>query len=267
MATATTTRTRAASVEPVEPTVPVALRRSNDRKVTNHVMGSTDKPRVGIANAFGLPSGVTFSCQSQTDYCGSICYAGTLERLRPSVSALLLHNWSLLRDADRPTMVRLLTGMMNDFIADCVKRDAVPAFRIHWDGDMFSAEYTAAWSTVIRAFPNVKFWVYTRVAPSALFLHAQRHDNLSLYFSADRDNLTVAKTLAAKGIRIAYVGSTFADGKDQFPRAARCPENNSRKLPDGTQSFPLINSDGSACMRCGLCVNGRNDVLFSASKR
>lgn len=259
-ATASNARTAVATVDAVraDKTDFPALRRSNDRKVTNHVMGSPDKPRVGIANAFGLPSGVKFSCPSQTEFCGKICYAGTLERLRPAVSALLMHNWNMLRDADRPTMIRLLTAMIGEFVADCTKRNAAPAFRIHWDGDMFSAEYTAAWATVVRAFPTVQFWVYTRVATAALFLHAQRLDNLSLYFSADPDNETVAHAVAAKGVRIAYVGKTFADGKQAFPNATPCPENNGK--------LPLIDARGSACIRCGLCVNGRRNVLFSSSK-
>lgn len=235
-----------------------ALRRSNDRKVTNYVMGSVEKPSVGIANTFGLPSGAKFSCPSQTEFCGSICYAGTIERLRKAVSALLLHNWELLRDADGATMSRLLSDMIDAFVADCEKRGAEKLFRIHWDGDFFSGEYVAAWHRVIAANPSVRFWVYTRVPSAALFLHAQKHANLSLYFSADPDNVSVARVLAGKGIRVAYVGRTFEDGRAEFPNAVRCPENN--------KAIPLISSKGSACVRCGLCVNGRRNVLFSTSK-
>ncbi len=40
---------------------------------------------------------------------------------------------------------------------------------------------------------------------------------------------------------------------------AKCPENN--------KSIPLISANGSACVSCGLCVFGKADVRFSASKK
>lgn len=239
------------------------LKRSKDRKVTNDV---TPSGSPAIANSIGLPSGKQFSCTSQTDYCGSICYAGKLEKIYKGVSAVLLHNWELLSSADYATMVALLSDSVASFVTESDKRGARKIFRIHWDGDFFSGVYVAAWAKIVADFPDVQFWVYTRVASAAVFLHTRKLPNLALYFSADRDNVSVARTLAASGINIAYVGDTFADGKEHFPKATRCPENNSRKLADGTQSFPLITPDGSACARCGLCVDGRKSVLFSASK-
>lgn len=245
-----------------------SLKRSTDRKVTNHVrVAKSGSVAPVIANSIGLPSGADFSCGGMTSYCGEICYAGKLERIYKGVSAVLLHNWELLSAADYATMVRLLSAMISDFVADCRKHGAEMNFRIHWDGDFFSGVYTAAWSAVIAANPAVQFWVYTRVASAASFLHSRQHGNLSLYFSADRDNVAVARTLSEKGMRIAYVAPTFSDGKAEFASAVRCPENNSRKLADGTQSFPLISAEGSACQRCGLCIHARRDVLFSASKK
>ena len=232
------------------------LKRSKDRKVTNAV---TKSGAAAIANSIGLPSGKQFSCTDQTDYCAVICYAGKLERLRPNVSALLTHNWNLLRDADYATMVQLLADMIAEFRRDSDKRGATKVFRIHWDGDFFNGTYVAAWSKVIRANADIQFWAYTRVPSAATFLHAQRLGNLSLYFSADRDNVAVARTLDAAGINIAYVGDTFDEGKAEFSTATRCPENNG--------AMPLITPEGSACVRCGLCVKGRKSVLFSASKR
>lgn len=236
--------------------VVVSLKRSKDRKVTNAVTASGAP---AIANTFGLPSGRQFSCPSQTDFCGSICYAGKLEKIYKGVSAVLLHNWAALSGADYATMVALLSDMVADFVRDCDKRNAKKMFRIHWDGDFFSGVYVAAWSSVVRANPDVRFWVYTRVPTAATFLHAQRHANLALYFSADPDNVDVAWALSHKGIAVAYVGRDFADGKSSFPDAVRCPENNG--------SIPLISDKGSACIRCGLCVRGDRNVLFSATKK
>jgi hypothetical protein len=245
------------------------LTRSKDRKVTNAVrVGTKLDKKTGnriadyqplIANAFGLPSGKQFSCTDQTDFCSKICYAGKLEKIYKGVSTVLLRNFDALKDASLEEMTTLLGEMIADFVKDCDKRQAEKLFRIHWDGDFFSGTYVAAWSRVIADNPDVQFWAYTRVQTAAAFLHSRRHANLSLYFSADEDNIDIARAVEALGIRIAFVGQSFADGKAAFGNATPCPENN-RKLP-------LIAESGSACVRCGLCVNGRRNVLFSVSKR
>lgn len=232
------------------------LTRSKDRKVTNAV---TRGVAPAIANSFGLPAGKQFSCTDQTDYCGTICYAGKLEKIYRGVSAVLTRNFDALRDATRDEMISMLTVMIDDFRRDCTKRGAEPLFRIHWDGDFFSPVYVTAWHAVIAATPDVRYWVYTRVPTAATYLHAQRLPNLALYFSGDRDNIRVARHLATQGIRVAYVGPTFDEAREAVPGAVRCPENNG--------SIPLITGEGSACARCGLCIRGKRDVLFSASKR
>lgn len=237
--------------------LPMTLTRSKDRKVTNAV--SPNGKTAVIANSFGLPAGRDFSCGSQTDFCGSICYAGKLEKIYKGVRNVLENNFAALRDLDRDGMVALLTDMIADFRAESDKRGADKIFRIHWDGDFFSGTYTAAWNDVIGRNTDIQFWVYTRVAPAALFLHNARHANLGLYFSADPDNVDVARFLATRGINIAYVDRTFAEGKAVFSDAVRCPENN--------RAIDLISEKGSACARCGLCVNGRRSVLFSVTKR
>lgn len=233
------------------------LTRSKDRKVTNAV--SPNGKAATIANTFGLPAGNAFSCPSATNFCSNICYAGKLEKVYKNVRNVLTRNFDLLKDASYAETVFMLDAMIADFVKDCEKRDAPKLFRIHWDGDFFSPVYAAAWGQVIRAYSDVQFWVYTRVAPSALFLHSMKLDNLALYFSADPDNIEAARILESRGINIAYVDTSFANGKEQFPNATRCPENN--------KSIELISEKGSACARCGLCVNGRKSVLFSTTKK
>ncbi len=123
------------------------LKRSNDRKVANLV--TKNGKQAAIANTFGLPAGKAYSCPGATSVCESVCYAGKLEKVFPSVKVNLLHNWDLLKDADGETMVRLLNEMIADFKADCVKKNAPMLFRIHWDGDFFNDTYAYAWKIVI----------------------------------------------------------------------------------------------------------------------
>ncbi len=232
------------------------LKRSKDRKVANSV---TQSGNPNIANSFGLPAGKEYSCPDQTDFCGSICYAGKLEKIYKGVKANLLHNWDMLKDATVTEQYLLLDEMVTAFEAECDRKNADKLFRIHWDGDFFSIDYTRAWALVIEDHPNTQFWVYTRVLSSAMILNIRHLDNLALYYSADRDNIHFANIAKAKGILIAYVDKSFAEGKVYFPKAAKCPENN--------KAIPLISEKGSACKVCGLCINGRKDVLFSTSKK
>ena len=242
-------------------TITLKLKRSNDRKVANLV--TKNGKQASIANTFGLPAGKAYSCPGATSVCESVCYAGKLEKIFPGVRTNLLHNWSLLKDADYDTMVSLLSEMIADFVADCNKKNAPKLFRIHWDGDFFNDTYTNAWKFVIENNPDIQFWVYTRVKSAALILNGTA--NLSLYFSADADNVKTAVDLKINnGIRMAYLAKNFAIGqadvKEMIGRpAAKCPENN--------KQIPLISSAGSACVSCSLCVYSKSDIIFSATKK
>jgi hypothetical protein len=237
------------------------LKRSHDRKVTNLVNAKGNGSL--IQNTFGLPAGKNYSCPGATSVCEKVCYAGKLEKLYKAVKANLLHNWELLKDADHDTMENLLTDMINDFRKDCDKKGAEKLFRIHWDGDFFSDDYAFAWKHVILNNADIKFWVYTRVHSAALILKDM--SNLSLYYSTDSENIDNAKILSNDhGIKLAYLADTFAMGKEQLlnlvnAKGVPCPEN--------AKKIKLIDSNGSACVKCGQCVFNRNNILFSATKK
>src|SRR4051794_36073178 len=188
---------RAAS--PTPPRRRGVLRRSADRKVTN--LPSPNGKTARIANSFGLPAGRDHSCPGATATCERVCYAGKLEKLYKGVLDVLTGNMQALAGLDRSGMVELLADMISDFRADCdraEKRGAkVPRdFRIHWDGDFFSRAYAEAWANVVRASPDVRFWVYTRsFDPAALDVLPVLADlpNLTVYLSVDPDNLRAAK--------------------------------------------------------------------------
>ena len=236
------------------------LKRSMDRKVANAVSPNGKTPT--IANTFGLPAGKEYSCPGATTICESVCYAGKLEKVYKGVKAVLLHNWELLKNADSDTMVSLLNEMIIEFKKDCDKRKAEKLFRIHWDGDFFSDQYAYAWKKVIENNTDVQFWVYTRVPTAAIILNGI--SNLSIYFSTDDENINHAKNMKVLGVRLAYLGKTFAVTESVMKQltgkpGAKCPENN--------KSIPLISANGSACVSCGLCVFNKADIRFSATKK
>jgi ferredoxin len=237
------------------------LKRSNDRKVANLV--TKNGKQAAIANTFGLPAGKAYSCPGATTICETVCYAGKLEKLYKAVKANLLHNWELLRNADNDTMVSLLDEMIIEFISDCDKKNAPKLFRIHWDGDFFNDTYTYAWKTVIEKHSDIQFWVYTRVKDAALIL--KDISNLSLYYSTDDENKEIGHELKVnEGIRLAYLGKTFAVTESTMKELTGKP---GAKCPENMKSIPLISSAGSACVSCGLCVYGKADIRFSATKK
>jgi len=237
------------------------LLRSKDRKVANAV--TPNGKQASIANTFGLPAGKNFSCPSATSVCESVCYAGKLEKVFPTVKKNLLHNWELLRNADMDTMLLLIDEMIVDFVNDCEKKDAPKLFRIHWDGDFFNDTYAYAWKTVISNHPDIQFWVYTRVKSAALILNDV--PNLSLYYSTDSENKDTGIDLKVNhGVSLAYLAKNFEIGQADMKAltgkvGAKCPENK--------KAIPLISQKGSACASCKLCIYEKSDIVFSPTKK
>ncbi len=237
------------------------LLRSKDRKVANAV--TPNGKQASIANTFGLPAGKAYSCPGATSVCESVCYAGKLEKVFPTVKKNLLHNWELLKNADHDTMEALLTDMINDFRSDCVKRNAKMLFRIHWDGDFFNDEYAFAWKHVILNNPDIQFWVYTRVKSAAVMLKGI--DNLSLYYSTDSENKDTGVELKKDhGIKLAYLAKNFLIGQADLKALTNRP---GAKCPENLKAIPLISQAGSACVSCSLCVYNKADIVFSATKK
>jgi hypothetical protein len=225
------------------------LRRSTDRKTAN--MSTRNGKNPAISNAFGLTSGKAFSCPGATTVCESVCYAGRLERQYPAMRAMMLANYNAVVNATYAELVEALSDMIDDFRADCVKRDA----------DM-------AWANVIRKNPDIQFWVYTRsFIPGANVIDIIADiPNLAVYLSVDSANRQYVGAILDEypTVRIALLADTMAEGAIAISEfrtkpGARCPENVKR--------IPLITTDGGACFSCQLCVKGKTDVRFAVTKR
>jgi hypothetical protein len=241
----------------------LTLATSKDRKVTNAVNVSGDNAL--FSNTFGLANGKAYSCPGATDYCETICYAGKLEKMYTGVRNSMLNNFRTLEKASLSETIYMLDGIVTKFISESRKRNAEMVYRIHWDGDFFSADYIEAWRTVIAEYSMVKFWVYTRNVAAATSLHKANLSNLSLYFSADPVNESVAAMFfRTYGIRPAAVANTFAESQAMVKRitgrvGAKCPEQ--------TGQLPLISTKGSACTICRLCIDNKANISFAKSKK
>lgn len=259
--------------------VPVVLKLSNDRKVSplSKFAKAAQRWEPEVPNAFGLPAGPQGSCPGATDVCASVCYAARTERVFTSASRLVNHNLAALQACgdDIDAMAALLGDAVATFKAKAAKVsklrgvDVPLVFRIHWDGDFFSTAYAQAWRKVILANADVQFWAYTRSFVPSCNVVPDLHDvpNLALYLSVDSANQAWAGVILGlyPTVKAAVMAETFDQGQEAMValrgrRAPKCPEN--------AQKVGLVNDSGQgACVTCGLCVEGRRDVLFSTTNK
>lgn len=245
----------------------MSLRRSKDRKTANTANKAGKQPL--IANAFGLPAGQAFSCPGATTVCESVCYAGKLEKVFPSMRALLESNWQQVKDASQREIELLLIAMINDFYRECDKRGADKYFRIHWDGDFFSREYAAAWANTVRRFPSVTFWVYTRSFTDKLNVIdlIAGIPNLAVYLSVDVANEQWADVIIAEypSVQVASLADTM-DNAARVIERVRGTNKPGAKCPELIGAIPLISLNGGACFSCKLCPEGKADIRFASTK-
>ena len=127
--------------------------------------------------AFSLPA--HFTCPGETEACASVCYAKNG-----------FYNMNNVKDSLR---MNLELSQRKDFVAKMIaaigRRD-VKVFRIHPSGDCYSAEYVRKWIQIAKAYPAIKFYLYTRSWRVADILEALLElaalDNVSLWWSADK---------------------------------------------------------------------------------
>ena len=178
------------------------------------------------------------------------CYVEKITQIYKNVGNVLLENTEMLKDKTQEEM----TVILRETVAEFVRKSPPDKlfFRLHWAGDFMNSSYVRAWSTVIKEFPNVRFWAYTRS-------FAQDHDfifpllectNLSLYLSCDPVNMESAKKVydlykeKYNNLGLAWMGNEAPD-PNTF-RWVKCPEITGKVKSTDEQG---------ACSKCRLCVD------------
>jgi hypothetical protein len=109
---------------------------------------------VGI---FNLPPGQ----KTRNNPCGSCpqdcpgCYAKKSFRMFPKVRVCLNNNYLASLKGD-------FTDTMITLINQAISKYGINAFRIHTSGDFYSFDYVKKWERIIKAFPEIKFYGYTK---------------------------------------------------------------------------------------------------------
>jgi hypothetical protein len=246
----------------------MTLTRSTDRKTA--AAATPNGKGVKVANAFGLPAGKNYSCPGATPICEKVCYAGRIEKQYKNFMAVMVSNWEQLQGKTTNEMFSMLAEMMQQFIAECERKNVPKFFRIHHDGDFFSMDYANAWARIAAAFPEITFWVYTRSFTDELNVIPALVDipNLSVYISVDDFNFDVAFNVISDypQIQVAMLTDTFDEGINAI-NVIRNTDKPGAKCPELTKQIPLISEKGGACFACGLCPKGKADIRFAIKKR
>ena len=185
--------------------------------------------KLGDVMTFSLPSKST--CPGASPWCLKRCYAHRYEARRPGCRRAYQSNLAFAEDIEAFTerMIGVLPRIM-------------PCFRIHVAGDFHSIGYIQAWRRICRAFPQTRFWTYTRswIAPELVgpLKRLRSLKNTQVFASTDSD-----MPLPPEDWRVAFVSGD--------PRA--------KGDPCHKQS-----GKASSCLECGYCFRReKGDVVFN----
>lgn len=87
----------------------------------------------------------------------------------------------MLEAAQSPNFIDLIITTIR---LGLLRGDEVYAVRIHESGDFFSQKYLDAWISIIKAYPSLMFWAYTK-SYMLDFSEAVKLPNLVLRYSQD----------------------------------------------------------------------------------
>jgi len=177
--------------------------------------------KLGEVFSFSLPSKIT--CPGMSKWCKKNCYAYKYERRRPGCRKAYLNNLKLAQDIQN--FKRVMIGVLPRII---------PCFRIHVSGDFFiSIEYINAWIEICSAFPQIKFWSYTRswIVPELLpsLEELKSLPNMQLFASTDP-----FMPIPPKDWRIAFIDT------DKRAQGMKCKTRQGKT---------------KSCLSCGYCFH------------
>jgi len=184
--------------------------------------------KVGDVYTFSLPSRLT--CPGASTWCRKHCYAYRYERHRPACQRAYQRNHVLAKNPEE--FVRIMTGALPRLM---------PCMRIHVAGDFMSVAYVEAWIEVCKAYPQTRFWAYTRSWNVSELLEPLERlrllPNMELFGSIDP-----TMPLPPEGWRVAFIEI------DPRAKGILCKEQ--------TKQHP-------SCLECGYCFRAHSgNVIF-----
>lgn len=180
----------------------------------------------------------------------SVCYVDKLTKIRPQIKVILERNTDLLSEKSFDDLVIIFRNTFLKFLL--LNKGKEQVFRLYWSGDVSNEITARALVKVIKEFPFVKFWQYTRSLFAVPILVEAK--NLSLYISIDEVNREKALLVyniykSHSNLALAWMGNEKPDAPVKY---ITCPES----------SGVIKNKENrGACADCGLCWNKANKPL------
>jgi len=139
---------------------------------------------------FSLPTGPASmggTCPGATEWCLKACYArGGWYLKRPLLIGIRNENLQVVHDLNQFSV--LMAADLSKLVKK-QERGRDVFVRVHDSGDFHTPEYAAAWASIAKAFPTIRFWAYTHswTVPGMLpALEALRDmPNFQLFLSVD----------------------------------------------------------------------------------
>jgi hypothetical protein len=184
--------------------------------------------KIGDVFTFSLPSKKT--CPGRSAWCEQNCNMIKFEKFRPTCRHAYNRNLTLAKDTEQ--FRRVVIGTLPRILF---------CMRIHVSGDFWSKEYIHSWVKICKAFPQIKFWSYTRSWNHPELGYSMKKlkslPNVQLFASTDP-----SMKLPPKGWRVSYLDIDIrAKGLD-------CPQQKGEK---------------KSCLECGYCFRKeKGDVIF-----
>lgn len=161
--------------------------------------------------------------------CHKYCYACKAERLYPSVKPCRMNNYNLSK-----------TDQFVNLMVDQIGKMKTKYFRIHESGDFYSVEYIQRWYIIIKKFPSIQFYAYTK-----------------------RDDLFNELVLKEKPSNLILILSLdgIQDGKQNYS----IPKGfNKLAITHKTKTnCPALLKDGVKCMKnCFRCATKKSEIII-----
>lgn len=170
------------------------------------------------------------TCPGASELCKKVCYNAAYPINENSMLNynLFCHDSKILEEK----ICEYLETIMDNRIG----------IRLHSSGDFFSKEYIDMWTRIVKRYPTVKFWAYTRswVIPELkkAIKELENNDNISVYYSWDE-----TMEVVCCGHKRALIGEEIESNN-----VIICPEQ-----------YGIVNS----CADCGICANNKSkDISF-----
>lgn len=137
---------------------------------------------------------------------------------------------------DRPAFMALLCHEIEQARKKAEKGEMQLAVRLNCTSDISLDEFVMNGKNILRLYPDLQFYDYTKVPSNVFFSHG--YDNYDLTFSFDGNNWDQCKYFLDRGIRVAVV---FED-----------------KLPEQFRGYPVINAndDDARFLDAGGVISG-----------